>query len=217
MRTDRAILLNIVCSSCIDKRVKMRKVKIESKRYVLNDFFKVEEAQLRFEQFNGKMSGLVRRLSLERGNSVAVLVFNSDTQKLLLINQFRYPTYQNGPGWMIETIAGIIDPGETPEEAARREAHEETGLNVTALEFISVFYPSPGGCSEKIFLYFAEVSGKNSRHKLIGGIAREDENILSMEFSLNEAVEKIRSGEIQDGKTIIGIFWLENRTLKQKT
>src|SRR5574342_265786 len=98
----------------------MKKVSIIQKRNVLDDFFKVEEAYLQFEKFNGEMSGTVRRFSLERGNSVAVLTFNRQTNKLILISQFRYPTYKNGHGWTIETIAGMIDPGETSEETARR-------------------------------------------------------------------------------------------------
>src|SRR6185369_17825723 len=136
----------------------MKKVSIEQKRDILNDFFKVEEAHLRFELFNGKMSPLVRRLSLERGDSVAILVFNQTTKKLILINQFRYPTYKNNDGWIIETIAGMIDPGETPEQSARREVQEETGLDIDAFEYIATFYPSPGGSSERIILYYSEVS-----------------------------------------------------------
>ena len=67
----------------------MKKVSIEQKRYILEDVFKVEEALLRYEKFNGKMSDPVRRISLERGDSVAVLIFNLNTNKVILVNQFR--------------------------------------------------------------------------------------------------------------------------------
>ena len=189
----------------------MKKVEIESRRLLLDDLFKVEEVFLRFEKFDGTMSETIRRITLERGNSVAMVVYNLDTQKLLLLNQFRYPTHHSGPGWMTEIIAWMIDPGETPEEAVRREAREETGLNVKKLEHIASFYPSPGGCSEQIFLYYVEISGESARYKRIGGLASESENILTLELSLEEALAKIRSGEICDAKTIMGIFWLENR------
>lgn len=192
----------------------MRKVEIESRRYLLDDLFKVEEAFLRFERFDGTMSGMVRRLNLERGNAVAMLVYNLDTQKLLLINQFRYSTYRNGHGWMIETIAGMIDEGELPEEAVRREAMEETGLDAKNVEFIASFYPSPGGCSEQIHLFYVEISGESARYEKIGGLASENESILTLELSLGEALAKVRSGEICDAKTIMGIFWLESRFLK---
>ncbi len=193
----------------------MRKVSILQKRNVFDDFFKVEEAYLQFEKFNGEMSNTVQRFSLDRGNSVAVLTFNRRTNKLVLISQFRYPTYKNGHGWTIEAIAGMIDPGETPEETARREAEEETGLNVTTLEHITTFYPSPGGSSELIFLYYSEVSGEQEKREHTGGIISEGEDIISLEISLEDALEKIKSGEIMDAKTIIGIYWLENQLMKK--
>lgn len=193
----------------------MKKVLIEKKQYILDDFFKVEEAYLRFEKFNGEMSDTVRRFSLERGNSVAVLAFNKKTNRLIFVSQFRYPTYKNGQGWIVEAIAGMIDQDETPEEAARRETEEETGLNVSALEHITTFYPSPGGSSEMIFLYYSEVIGEPQYHDNTGGIISEGEDIISVEISLEEALDKIKSGEIIDAKTIIGVYWLENRLMKR--
>lgn len=193
----------------------MKKVSIEQKRYLLNDFFKVEEAFLRFEQFNGEMSKKIRRLSLERGDSVAILVYNITTEKIILINQFRYPTYQKGDGWMTETIAGMVDHDEAPEQTARRETQEETGLDINRFEPIATFYPSPGGSSERIFLYYSEVSGEQAKYEATGGLLHEGEDIKVIELSLEDALKKIRSGEIMDAKTILGIYWLENR-LKKK-
>ena len=69
----------------------MRKVVIESKRRILDDFFKVEEAHLRYERFDRQMSPLVRRLNFERGDSVAAMIFNPKTQRIILVNQFRLP------------------------------------------------------------------------------------------------------------------------------
>jgi nudix-type nucleoside diphosphatase (YffH/AdpP family) len=193
----------------------MRKVSIKQKRYILDDFFKVEEAYLHFEQFNGKMSPLVRRLNLERGDSVAVLIFNQSTRKLILVSQFRYPTYQNKHGWTIEAIAGMVDPGEKPEETVRRELEEETGLKIDNLEHISTFYPSPGGSSERIYLYYSEVSGDKAKYKETGGLLGHGEDVKAIEVTLADALAKIKSGEIVDAKTIISIYWLENRLLKK--
>jgi ADP-ribose pyrophosphatase len=192
----------------------MKKVFVEHKQTILDDFFKVEEARLRFELFNGEMSEPVRRLSLERGDSVAMLVYNKTTDKLILISQFRYPTYKNKDGWIIESIAGMIDTGETPEQSARREVQEEVGLNIETFEHISTFYPSPGGSSERIFLYYTEVSGEQAKYKETGGLIGSGENIKAIEISLADALAKIKSGEIVDAKTIIGIYWLENRRIK---
>jgi ADP-ribose pyrophosphatase len=193
----------------------MRKVSIQQKRYILDDFFKVEEAYLRFEQFDGKMSPLVRRLNLERGDSVAVLVFNRNTEKLILVSQFRYPTYQNRDGWTIEAIAGMVDPGEAPEQTIRRELQEETGLKIDTFQHITTFYPSPGGSSERIYLYYSEVSGEQAKYKKTGGLLSHGEDVKAIEMTLEDALAKIKSGEIADAKTIMAIYWLENRHLKK--
>ena len=193
----------------------MKKVSIEQKRYILEDVFKVEEAHLRHKKFNGEMSGVVRRISLERGDSVAVIIFNLTTDKIILVSQFRYPSYKSGHGWLTEVIAGIIDPGERPEESAKREVHEETGLSISKLEHISTFFPSPGGSSERIHLFYSEVSGENAKYKETGGLVSEGEDIKAVELTLEDALSKVKSGEIMDAKTIIGIYWLENRLLKK--
>lgn len=195
----------------------MKKVSIERKKYIFDDFFKVEEAYLRFQQFDGEMSPLVRRLNMERGNSVAVLVLNKDTDKLIMVNQFRYPTYQNGDGWTVEIIAGMVDPGETPKQTMKRELQEEIGLNIETFEDIAVFYPSPGGSSEQIHLYYAEVSGEGAKYKATGGLLSHGEDVKAIELSLDDALSKVRSGGILDAKTIIAIFWLENRRFQNRS
>lgn len=188
----------------------MRKVFIEKKTRLLDDFFKVEEVQLRYERFDGSMSPLVRRLNVERGDSVAILLFNPKCQRILLVNQFKYPAYAKGPGWITETVAGMIGTDESPESAARREVEEETGYKVSRLEHVSTFYVSPGGSSERIILYYAEVDDTD-KFDAGGGVAKEEEDIMTVDLSLTEALEQIQNGEIADAKTIVGIFWLQNR------
>jgi nudix-type nucleoside diphosphatase (YffH/AdpP family) len=192
----------------------MKKVYIEQKKYILDDFFKVDEAYLRFEQFNGEMSPLVRRLSLERGNSVAIVILNKNTNKLILVTQFRYPTFQNEHGWTTEIIAGMVESGETPEETAKRELQEEIGLNIDTFEQVTTFYPSPGGSSELIYLFYAEVSGVHAKYNETGGLISEGEDVKALELTLEDALTKIKAGEIMDAKTIIGIYWLANRQIK---
>ncbi|HSK65960.1 MAG TPA: NUDIX hydrolase, partial [Anaerolineales bacterium] len=158
-----------------------------------------------------EMCPRVRRLKLARGNSVGVLILNRSTEKLLLVSQFRYPTYPNNQGWTIEAMAGMVDDGETPEESARRELLEETGLNIEKFEHIATFYPSPGGSSEQIFLYYSEVSGEQARYKETGGLQASGEDIKVVELTLDEALAMVGTGEIVDAKTILGMYWLRNR------
>jgi ADP-ribose pyrophosphatase len=211
----RRAILGYVAFISVVQAGRMKQVLIEKKKYVFEDVFKVEEAHLRYEKFNGSMSNVVRRISLERGDSVSVILFNLNTNKIILVTQFRYPSYKNGDGWITEAIAGILDPGETPEQTARREVEEEIGLAISTLEHISTFYPSPGGSSERIYLFYSEVSGGNAKYRGNGGLLSEGEDTQAVELSLEEALNKIQSGEIMDAKTIIGIYWLENRLLKK--
>ena len=187
----------------------MRKVVIEKEQRVYDDFFKLDEAHLRYERFDGKMSDRVRRLKFERGDSVAVLLYKPASARILLVNQFKYPTYGKGPGWMTETLAGMIDNAEDPADAARREILEETGYSVRDLTYVSTFYLSPGGSSERIALYLAEVADEDKVQEG-GGLAEESEDIATVELSLADALEQVRAGEIADAKTIIAIYALHD-------
>jgi nudix-type nucleoside diphosphatase (YffH/AdpP family) len=188
----------------------MKKVEIQQKKRVFDDFFKIDEAVVRFEQFNGQMSPPVRRLNFERGDAAAVLIFNKEAQKVILANQFRYPTYEKSGGWVIEVVAGMLDKNETPVECIRREVIEETGYQVENLTPISTFYTTPGGSSERIFLYYAEVTNPD-RVSRGGGAKTEHEDIQIVEFSLPDLWEARETGKIMDAKTLIALLWFKNK------
>lgn len=181
-----------------------------NKKRVFDGFFKIDELNLRFEQFNGAMTPRLTRLVLERGDSVAAVIVNTDSQRLILTNQFKAPTYEKGPGWITEIVAGILDSGETPEIALHREILEETGYRAAAARHITTFYVSPGGSSERIFLYYVEVESAD-RIAPGGGLAAEGEDIQLVELTLDEAWAAVSSGEIMDAKSIIGLMWLKNK------
>jgi ADP-ribose pyrophosphatase len=191
----------------------MKAVAVEAKRRLLDGFFKVDEVRLRFEKFDGQMSAVVRRLVLDRGDAVAALVLNTTTQRLLFVNQFRCPTLEKGPGWVTEVVAGMVDAGEAPEGAVRREILEEIGFNVVRLEPISTFYVSPGGSTERVFLYYAEVDDAG-RVEAGGGLDAEHEDIELVELDLAAALREVAAGGIVDAKTILAIYWLDNRGLR---
>jgi ADP-ribose pyrophosphatase len=188
----------------------MKKVNIESSRVIFNDFFKIVETYLSYERFDERMSPVVRRLNFERGDSVAAIVFNVTSQKVLLVNQFKYPTLEKQPGWIDEVVAGTLEAGESSEFAVRREIREEIGYEVNQLIYVSTFYVSPGGSSERIILYYAEVDD-TGRIADGGGSEDEGEDIKTVEFSLSEIFDSVSSGRIADAKTIIAIMWLKDR------
>ncbi|MCP5049597.1 MAG: NUDIX domain-containing protein [bacterium] len=190
--------------------MKKRNVEIQRKQRVYNDFFKVDEVFLKHEKFTGGMSETVRRLSFERGDAVAVLVFNRDRRCVILVDQFRYPTYETGGGWVTEVVAGILEKGEKPEDTVRREVEEEVGYRAAGLTPIATFYTSPGGSSERIFLYFAQVTDKD-RISDGGGLESEHEDIRVLEVTMPELWAGLENGGFNDAKTIIALMWLKNQ------
>lgn len=190
--------------------MKEKKVEIESREIVFDDFFKIEKASLRFERFDGTMSRKVKRLSLERGDAVAALIYNRDTGRLLLTNQFKYPTMGHGDGWITEIVAGMVEEGETPEEALGREIEEEAGFKIRECARVHTFYVSPGGTSERIFLYYVEVN-ESDREGEGGGLASEAEDIKVLAYTPAEAFALLDRGQINDAKTLIALMWLRSR------
>jgi nudix-type nucleoside diphosphatase (YffH/AdpP family) len=192
----------------------MKKVIIDNKTRIFDDFFKIEEAYLSYQKFDGTMSDAVRRLNFERGDSVAAVVLNVDTQQLILISQFRYPTYEKGPGWTNEIVAGMLTPGEEPEAEIKREILEEIGYQTNNLTYISTFYASPGGSSERFILYYTDITNQDKTESG-GGIIEEGEDVEIVEIPLTEALIQMSNGQIVDAKTIIGLLWLQNKLLTE--
>jgi nudix-type nucleoside diphosphatase (YffH/AdpP family) len=148
-------------------------------------------------------------LNLNRGDSTAAILHDKQAETIILVEQFRYSTYDKGPGWMLEIPAGIIDPDLDPDPAVsmRREIEEEVGYNVKTLRLIGRFYLSPGGSSERIFLYYSTVTPNQSVTKG-GGMMAEGENIRVIGVKVADALHKLEKGEIIDAKTIIALQWL---------
>jgi ADP-ribose pyrophosphatase len=187
----------------------MPKVEVISRRRVFDDFFKIDEAKLRFERYDGTMSETVRRLNFERGDSAAALLFDARSRIVYLIEQFMYPTLAKAGGWLQTVVAGMIDEGETPAEAIRREILEEAGFAAERIEPIADFFVSPGGSSERIFLFCALVSDA-ARVADGGGVATEHEDIRLMPIALDDFLKRIAAHGFADAKTIVAGYWLKD-------
>jgi nudix-type nucleoside diphosphatase (YffH/AdpP family) len=186
-----------------------KRVELHEKEVVFEKLiFKVEQAKLRHEKFDGTMSKEITRLNLERGDGVAAVIHNEATDTVILIEQFRYSTYEKGPGWLLELPAGIVDDkDDSPAKTMQREVLEEVGYEVEELRHIHTFYLSPGGSSERIFLYYASITEANKTTDG-GGLEEEGEDIRTLELTTAQAFEKLDNAEIRDAKTIIGLQWL---------
>lgn len=123
--------------------------------------------------------------------------------KILLVKQFRYAYGEE----LVEIPAGKIDKGESPENTARRELEEETGIIAETFRLVYTIYPTPGYTNEKIYLYYADTFTKGSVH------LDDNEFLNSFWLDLNVAYEMLKKGEIKDSKTIIALQYLKNKLL----
>lgn len=188
------------------------KVVVSSKKRVFDGFFKMDEYTVSHERYDGSMSPEQKLLVFERGDAVGVLIYNRDTDAVVLVEQFRLPTFEKGSGggWLLETMAGMVKDNEKPVETAIRETFEETGYVIENPEFITSFFSSPGGTSERIFLYYAVVT--NADQKGAGGGVRNDgEDIRIVTLSPTELFDRLRNGTLEDPKLIIAAYHLQDR------
>ena len=141
-------------------------------------------------------SGFEIKRSVVRHAGSAVMMAVDDRKRILLVRQYRLPADQ----YLWELPAGKLDPGEKPLQAAKRELVEETGYKARTWKKLVSFFPSPGYVQEKMTIFLATdlTAGKAT--------PMDDERIEARWFRAKEVGKLIRSGKIEDGKTMIGYF-----------
>lgn len=183
-------------------------VEIIERKRVFDGFFKMDTYQLKHKRFAGGWSEVFERELFERGEAAAVMLYDPQKDVVVLTEQIRVGGLSGSQSpWMLEVVAGMIEAGEEPDQVACREAEEEAGCSPDQLIPISCYWPSPGGCSEKIHLYCALIdsSGLGGVH----GLEHENEDILVRCFPFDQAYAGIASGEINNAATIIALQWLQ--------
>lgn len=187
-------------------------VQVLERRQAYRGFFRVDVFRLRHRLFAGGWSGEMSRELFDRGHAAAVLLYDPGRDAVVLVEQFRVGALAaDREPWLVEAVAGIVDPGETPEQVARRESVEEAGCTVSDLVLIGEFLPSPGGCSEVITLYCGRVdsAGAGGLH----GLAEENEDIRVLVLPADEAVARADRNEIRNGVTLVALHWLARHRL----
>lgn len=178
---------------------KLMEREIISSERVYDGHFKMDRHTVKDE--SGR---LFKEECFERGNSVSAMVFDINKNVFVFTQQWRIGAKDKKIPIMTELVAGSMDiANETPIEAIKREITEELGYIVkddSKIQFISTIYLSPGGTSEKMHIFFVEVSEKISDG---GGKQEEGEDIIITEIS-PEGLEKFHS---DDAKTAIGVLW----------
>ena len=174
---------------------------------VFQGYFAIDAYKARYRSFDGSESAVITREIFERGDAAAVVPYDPDRDAVILIEQFRLGAVRDTESpWLLELPAGIIDAGETPENTVMREMTEETGISLKKTVHALDFLTTPGGSTEKIFLYvgLADSSLAAGYH----GLVSESEDIRVLSVPLDEALALIDAGRIRNSIAIVGLQYL---------
>jgi nudix-type nucleoside diphosphatase (YffH/AdpP family) len=182
--------------------------KIIKEQVVFDDYYKILKADVCYETFSGETIN-AERLALHRGDSVAILLFERDTQSIILVKQFRYPITKHGKGWITELPAGTLEGKESPLNCIQREVMEEIGYSIDTAKQISEFYTSPGASTELMYLFYSEVSSFQKTGNG-GGNKNENEDTKTFRLPVSEISDYLNGTAIEevcDAKTMIALQW----------
>lgn len=182
-------------------------VRVLEEKTVWSGHFSVRKLTLQYRRFAGGWSEPQVREVFERGDAVGVLPYDPQTDSLVMIEQFRPGALRgdNSP-WMLELIAGVVEPGETDTEVVRREAMEEAGCELSELLPIATVIPSAGACSEQVRLFCGRVGSASIGG--IHGLQEEGEDILVHSVLREDALRLLADDRIPNGHTLIALQWL---------
>jgi ADP-ribose pyrophosphatase len=182
--------------------------KLESRQTLFEKYFRIDEFHISHELFAGGSSPVFTREIFERGSVVAVLPYDPSRDRVVLIEQFRAGAIDDPEGpWLIESVAGVIEDGESEQQVAMRESVEEADCEIERLLPISRYYVSPGGTSElcSLFCGLIDSDGIGGIH----GLPHEHEDIRVMVVDADEAFAWVRDAKIRSSATIIALQWLQ--------
>jgi ADP-ribose pyrophosphatase len=182
-------------------------VDIIERTRVFDGYFKVDRYHLRHRLIDGGWSPILNREVFERGHAVGLLPYDPVEDKVVLIEQIRIGALAAGwEPWMVEIVAGIIDPGETLEDVAIRETREECGASVTNLIPVARYMPSPGAVSETVHVFCGKIDSNTL--PATAGRPEEGEDISVSAMPWEIVAERLHRGDFNNGLTIIALQWL---------
>ncbi|WP_019933090.1 ADP-ribose diphosphatase [Oceanimonas smirnovii] len=170
-------------------------------------FFRLLKVRLRHRLFAGGWGPELTRELFDRGHAAAVLPYDTVRDEVVLVEQFRVGAiHHDSSPWLLEVVAGIVEPGESEEEVVRREAEEEAGLTLGRLTRAMSYFSSPGGCSERITVFVGEVDATQAASH--AGLTDEGEDIRVHRLSRREAMQWLADGRIDNAASVIALQWL---------
>ncbi|HEX5344768.1 MAG TPA: NUDIX domain-containing protein, partial [Duganella sp.] len=153
-----------------EDRIRIHKVETLS-----DDWFLLQKTTFDYRRRDGSWQRQTRE-TYDRGHGATILLYNRERRTVVLVRQFRFPTYGNGhDGFLIETAAGLLDQA-SPEERIKAEVEEETGYRVGEVRKVFEAFMSPGSVTERLYFFVAEYDAA-SRTGEGGGLAEEGEDI----------------------------------------
>ncbi len=186
-------------------------LEIQADEVVWNGRFPVQQVRFTYERFDGTRSAQLTWEMWRRGRGVAVLPYDPVGDAVALIEQFRLPALAAGyPGVMTECAAGLVEIGEDPAEAARREIQEETGFVPDRFEQIGRFMLMQGGCDEVMSLYAARVTLPQPGRAGTHGLVHEGEDIRVLILPAEEAFAMLDTNRIENATAGLCLWWLRH-------
>lgn len=184
-------------------------VQVESKETLYSGFLTTSRVHLRHRLFDGGWSAWLDRELMERGHAVAVLPYDPQRDEIVVIEQFRIGAMATSASpWLFEFVAGMV-AGQDGDwaDVARRELEEEAGLKAQQLHFAMSYLSSPGGTSERVYIYIAEVDSRSASD--LGGLADENEDIRVHVCARTEVETMLAEGKIDNAASVIALQWLQ--------
>ncbi|WBU61212.1 NUDIX domain-containing protein [Paracoccus albus] len=187
------------------------RVEVRHRREAYGRYFSVEEIALRHRRYDGGWSPVLEREVFISADASLLLPYDPVLDCVLLISQFRIGPLARGQAqcWMLEPVAGRVDAGEAPADAARREAVEEAGLDIGRLYALPAHYPTPGANSEYYYPFIAAVDLSEHETGQGFGVADEGEDIATHIIPRAELLHLAETGQIQCGPLITMALMLD--------
>lgn len=159
-----------------------------------------------YQRYHATLQGVTQTRDIVRAGKVAaVLPVDVVRDEVVMIRQFRLAAHlANGKGDLVEIVAGRVEPGEAPDETARRECTEEIGATPSVLVELFTYLTTPGLTDEEVTVFLAAVDAAQVPDRTSGG----GEQIAVLRAPIDAALAALGEGTVRNGPLVIALQWL---------
>ena len=190
-------------------------VELLSRETAYQGFFRIDKLLLRHRLIEGGWSDqFIRELQIKFA-AIGMLLYDPDREEVVLVRQFRAGMLaEPASPWALELVAGMIDKDEEPLAVAIRETEEEANCAPEQVFPITTYFNSPGTTNEKVHLFCGRVDASGAGG--VYGLDHEHEDIEVVVLPLQQLIDAVESGQINNAMTIIATLWLEKHRAEVK-